>query len=83
MPKLELEIQEPLVRRAEAWAAKKGISLQTAVEEYFATLPGEELPLPKSPWLRQLVNAKLAHRQAPSDTEAEDDYAAYLATKYQ
>jgi len=76
--KLTLRLDERLIRRAKAYARRRGKSLSQIVTDFFVGLdePGEEKALPRSPAVRSLTGA-LAGGQV-----SEEEYHAYLERKH-
>ena len=88
--KLTLRLDDAAIRRAKAWARRRGISLSAAVAAFFAQLPvvADEPDEPEfriGPWTRRLIGAG---GFAPGDaSDAGDDeirrlHREHLERKY-
>lgn len=76
--KLTLRLEARLIRRAKAYARRRGKSLSAIVADFFVGLdqPRAEATTPRSLAVRSLVGVLAGHR------EAEEDYRAYLERKH-
>ncbi len=76
--KLTLRLEQRLIRRAKAYARRRGKSLSAIVADFFVGLeqPGAGAGEPRSAAVRSLAGALAGHRVA------EEDYRAYLERKH-
>lgn len=80
--KLEIEIDEPLLQQAEAWAQRRGITLSSAVAAYLRDLTRDELPPPRSDWLKHLAGIARPVSGDPVEATNASEYIQYLEKKY-
>jgi hypothetical protein len=76
--KLTLRLDARLIRRAKAYARRRGKSLSAIVADLFAGIdePDAAASEPRSPAVRSLVGALAGHRVT------EEDYHLYLERKH-
>ena len=81
--KLVLELEEPLIRKAEAWAANQGLSVSQAISRLVAGLPEPDPEPELSPWVRSFAGcAASADGSTLTDEEVREAYTDYLIEKY-
>jgi uncharacterized protein DUF6364 len=76
--KLTLRLDARLIRRAKAYARRRGKSLSMIIADFFAGIeePGTAAAEPRSPAVRSLAGALSGHRVD------EEDYHVYLERKH-
>jgi len=85
--KLTLRMDEEVIKRAKAYAAERGLSVSTLVEQYFEALVAEESENrgdraddwkdDLTPFTRRLIN-----REPSSGDVDEEDYYRFLEEKH-
>lgn len=80
--RLEIEIDEPLLQKAEEWAKQRGITLASAVAAYLHELTQEESPQPRSEWLKGLAGIGRSTASEAKTSISSTDYDDYLERKY-
>ena len=65
--KLTLRMEDELIARAKAWAARRGVSLSQVVASVMAQMASEASPAALAPWTEKLVGLAAPSKGRPDD----------------